>query len=347
VFLWAPAGIRHDVQGSEQAGRLYSLSQQMAREAGLPGIYFVAMSSHESEAACRQLKTEGYEAFMSYHGFQLAAQRAGSKRFPFADVVETSPQVWREADERAAGLLYLPIVDTGWASEPWHGTKSLVISDRTPEGFGELCRAARAYADRTQKKIIAVGPCNEWGEGSYIEPYAEYGFADLDQLRAAFCPPGDWPPNLIPSDVGRGPYDLPRQAPRTAWQFNSEGDFEGWSPNESLKAQVTGGWLAGETTGHDPILHGPGVQIEADGASRLIIRMRSDTDDQAQLFWATATSSPSEGNSLRFRVVGDGQFHDYKLDLSQAGRWRGLITSLRFDPSGKPGTKFALDSIRF
>ena len=347
VFIWSPGGIRRDVGGSEEAAKLYAMSQQMARDAGLPGIYFVAMSSHESEAASRQLKTEGYEAFTSYHGFQLAAQRAGSKRFPFADVVETSPQVWREADERASGLQYMPIVDSGWSSEPWHGNKSLVISDRSPEQFGRLCQAARAYADQTQKKIIAVGPCNEWGEGSYIEPYAEYGFQDLDQLRAAYCPPGDWPPNLIPSDVGRGPYDLPQLAPKTDWQFDTDGDFDGWTPNGYMRAKVNGGLLVGETTGNDPILQGPGVRIEADCTRRLIIRMRSETDDHAQLFWATATSSQSEGNSVRFQVDGDGQFHDHELDMSKSPQWRGLITSLRFDPSAKSGAKFAVDYIRF
>ena len=278
IFIWSPAGIRRDVGGSEQASKLYALSQKMARDAGLPGLYFVAMSSHESEGASRQLKAEGYEACTSYHGFQLAARQAGSRRFPFADVVKTSPQVWREADERSDGLLYMPIVDTGWASQPWHGDKSLVITDRTPELFGKLCQAARTYADETKKKIIAIGPCNEWGEGSYIEPYAEYGFQDLDQLRAAFCPPGDWPPNLIPADVGRGPYDLPRTAPKTDWQFNTDGDFEGWRPNGYLKAEVKGGLLLAETTGHDPILYGP---------------PRTDRDDQHK--------TPGHSHALRHR----------------------------------------------
>lgn len=347
VFIWAPGNIRHDVGGSEKAAELYALSQQMAREAGLPGIYFVAMSSHDSEAATRQLKAEGYEAFTSYHGFQLAAQQAGSNRFPFANVVETSVEVWRQADQRASGLLYMPIVDTGWSSEPWHGNRSLVIHDRTPEQFGKLCQAARQYADQTGKKIIAIGPCNEWGEGSYIEPYAEYGFADLDALRQAFCPPGDWPTNLIPADVGRGPYDLPPQELKTHWDFDADGDFEGWIPNGHMKAEVAGGLLEGETTGNDPILHGPGVQIEAHRGQQVVIRMRSDHDDQAQLFWSTATSSQSEANSVRFQIIGDGQFHDYRIDVGQSTQWRGLVTSLRFDPSAQSGTKFAIDFIRF
>ena len=347
VFIWSPGGIRRDLGGSEKAAELYALSQKMARDAGLPGIYFVAMSSHESEAACRQLKAEGYEAFTAYHGFQLAAQRAGSRRFPFADVVETSPEVWAQADARASGLLYIPIADTGWASEPWHGSKARVIHDRTPELFGKLCREARDYADKTGKKIIAIGPVNEWGEGSYIEPYAEYGFQDLDQLRTAFCPPGDYPPNLIPADVGRGPYDLPPAELKTAWEFDTDGDFEGWTPNGFLKAEVKDGLLVAKTTGNDPILQGPGVQIEAASIHRLTIRMRADADTSAQLFWATTVSSQSQPNSVHFAVPGDGQFHDHDLDLTQSPRWRGLITSLRFDPANKPGVKLAIDYVRF
>ena len=347
VFIWSPGNIRRDLGDSEQAAELYSLSQQMARQAGYKGVYFVAMSSHESQIKCGQLKSEGYEAFTSYHGFQIAAQRAGSRRFPFADVVETSPEVWQQADSRAAGLSYMPIVDSGWSSEPWHRDKALVISDRTPQVFGDLCRKAAEYADSTGKKIITVGPCNEWGEGSYIEPYAEYGFQDLAQLRDAFCPPGRFPVNLIPSDVHLGPYDLPHVEPRTAWEFDNDDDNQGWTPNGQIKVEVADGLLVGRSNGSDPILQGPGVRIEAAAMPRLVIRMRSSQDDRAQVFWATTVSAQSEANSARFDVIGDGQFHEYQIDLGKIRQWRGLITSLRFDPVTKPGVEFVVDYIRF
>ena len=139
---------------------------------------------------------------------------------------------------------------------------------------------------------------------------------------------------------------MPRLAPKTDWQFETDADFEGWTPNGYLNAAVGGGALAGKTTGPDPILQGPGVRIEADCTRRLVVRMRSDRDDWAQLFWATATSSQSEANSIGFPVVGDGQFHNYELDLSKSPQWRGLITSLRFDPSAKAETSFAVDYIQ-
>ena len=50
---------------------------------------------------------------------------------------------------------------------------------------------------------------NEWGEGSYIEPNAQYGFEDLEAIRAVFCEPAAWPRNITPQDLGiGGKYDL-------------------------------------------------------------------------------------------------------------------------------------------
>ena len=348
VFIWAPHNVRNDVGGSEAAAKLYAMSQAMAKAAGYPGIYFVAMSSHEHPDSTRNLIREGYEGATSYHGFQLAHQRAKSDWFPFSDLLDTCPEFWRNAERSAQGLLYLPIVDTGWDARPWHGDKSVVMHGRTPELFGKLCRLAREYADQTGKKIIALGPMNEWGEGSYIEPYAEYGFQDLDEVRKAFCEPGDWPPNLIPADVGLGPYDLPPVAAKTAWEFNTEGDAEGWSANGDVTGlEVKAGAITGRTTGRDPILHLGGVEIEAERLHRLVFRLRTDRQQRLQVFWAGPLAAMSEATSATISTVGDGQFHDYEIDLAQHPHWRGVITALRLDPASEPGVTFAFDFVRF
>ena len=346
VFIWSPQNIRNDLGGSDKAKELYDLSQKMAREAGLPGIYLVAMSSHSNAGNCRELKSEGYEAFTSYHGFQLAEHELGTKYFSFEEVVRTGPQVWKDCDERASGLEYFPIVDTGWSSEPWHRSSARVIYDRTPERFGRLCKAAREYAEETGKKIVCLGPWNEWGEGSYIEPYAEYGFGDLDELRKAFCPPGDYPPNVIPADVGLGPYDFKFTGDRTTWDFEEAGDLGGWTPNGALQVEVANGILKGRTTGPDPILSGPSVRLDAKQMHNLSIRMRSSRDTQAQLYWGTTTLRPSEMTTVRFPVPGDNQWHDYRFDLHDYPAWRGVVVSLRFDPTGHTDTDFAIDYLR-
>ena len=348
VFVWAPGNVRRDLGGSRQAAKLYATSQQMAKAAGYPGIYFVAMSSHHTADRCKEIAGEGFEGLTMYHGFQLARQRAGSDRFPFAGLLDTCPELWRQTDEHAGGLLHMPIVDTGWDARPWHGAKSMVAYGRTPELFGKLCRLARQHADATGKRIIAIGPWNEWGEGSYIEPYAEYGFQDLDQLRQAFCEPGDWPPNLVPADVGLGPYDLPFSPPKTAWEFNTDGDFEGWSSNGQIAdPQVKGGLLWGRSAGRDPILSAPGIQVEADQTRRLALRMRSDKAQRVQVFWATTLTKMSEESSVGVDVSGDGEFHEYQFDLGQSPFWRGVIVALRIDPATQPGVRFAIDYVRF
>ena len=261
--------------------------------------------------------------------------------------MDTCPELWREAERSAAGLTYLPIVDTGWDARPWHGDKSIVATGRTPQLFGQLCRLARQYADASDKKIILLGPLNEWGEGSYIEPYAEYGFQDLDQVREAFCEPGDWPPNLIPSDVGLGPYDLPSVVATTAWEFATSGGLEGWMSNGDVaELEAKDGLLLGRSTGRDPVLQVPGMQVEASRLHRLTFRLRTDRNQRVQIFWATTLAAMNGDASLGIEVVGDGQFHDYEVDLAQTPHWRGVVTILRIDPATEPDVEFAFDSVR-
>lgn len=346
VFIWTPINLRRDLGGAEQTAKLYALSQEMARAAGYKGIYFVAVNNHNTADLYAQLKAESYQATTNYHGFDLARRLAGSDRFSFDRVVETAFDTWRRENADSQGLTYFPIVDTGWDARPWHAEKTVVISGRTPQLFGQLCKKARDYADQTNKRIIAIGPWNEWGEGSYIEPYAEHGFADIDQLRAAFCEPGDWPPNLIPSDVGRGGYDLPPVVARTTWEFNTDADLEGWTGMQMTGLQVKQGMLTGRSTGSDPIVAVSGLRIEADQFRRATLRLRSDTAGLVQVYWATSLIKTSPKTCVDIQVPGDGQFHDYEIDLAANPRWRGIITQLRLDPATKAGVNFAVDFMR-
>ena len=80
----------------------------------------------------------------------------------------------------------------------------------------------------------------------------------------------------------------------------------------------------------------------------MILRIKVDsTDDHAQLFWSTTAVGQSEATSAGVKLIGDGEFHDYTLDLSQVQTWRGVVVSLRLDPVAGPGTKYAIDYIRF
>jgi len=218
IFIWNPTGIRNDLGGSEAVKKVFNQSQDMARAAGFQGITFVAMGNDFGAGHIQALLKEGYSGITTYHEWGHTIDSAISQKlFRYEDVVRNSPAAWREKDKAAGALRYYPCVDTGWDSRPWHGNKAMVIQGRTPELFEKLLMQARLFCEQNSKPVLILGPVNEWGEGSYIEPCTEFGFGMLEALRRVFAK-GDsinWPINISPSDVGLGPYDFPQRPVRT------------------------------------------------------------------------------------------------------------------------------------
>jgi hypothetical protein len=195
--------------------------------------------------------------------------------------------------------------------------------------------------------LCIVEAWNEWGEGSIIEPHAEHGFGYLDSIREVFAPSAGPHADVTPADVGLGPYDVKPFVGKTKWEFSKEGDVEDWHGFMQVgNVRVEGGCLKFEANGNDPALTGPPLELEAAKYPRVIIRMKADRNERAQLFWATSSSKVSGQNSISFDVIGDGAMHDYSVPVGENRRWRGIIKSLRFDPSSTPGAKFEIDSIR-
>ncbi len=347
VFIWAPANIRRDVGGSGEAETLYAMSQEMARAAGLEGITFVAMGDHPDEAHVDQLAAEGYTSATSYHWWGDATELAeDAMNFPFELVARTSKTAWERHDEMIDNRMgFIPCVDTGWASQPWHGHKARVIHDRTPDHFEKICRDARDFVDERGQSIVALGPWNEWGEGSYIEPCVEFGFDMLDAVRRAFCKTEEHL-DITPADVGLGPYDFPQTQDQTVWEFEKTG--EGWGPFMGMgDFRIVDGAMHCVVTHSDPAFTGPVVTASALRHPRVLIRMKIDKvsgeGETGQLFWETVTTTIGEANSARFELIADNKYHDYIIDMAAEPRWRGIIRGFRFDPCGTPGARISID----
>jgi hypothetical protein len=56
-------------------------------------------------------------------------------------------------------------------------------------------------------KIILLDNWNEFGEGHYIAPHRQYGFGYLDAVRKVFTDAPEPHCDIVPQDVGLGPYD--------------------------------------------------------------------------------------------------------------------------------------------
>ncbi len=351
VFIWAPDLIRNDFGGSAEVTAALQESQQMARDAGYKGITFIAMGNHESENQVQTLLDEGYAGATNYHEWGTAAEAAmNMKRYRFEDVVASEPGTWARRDRMCGSLTYYPVVDTGWDSRPWHGDKSLVIEGRTPELFEKLLTAARDYAISAKKPFIVLGPANEWGEGSYIEPATEYGFEMYEKIRAVFGKgdPSGWPENLSPADLGLGPYDFPPQPLVSSWDFDREpGDWRTMMNTGPLK--TADGALHFRTSSKDPALMAGLNGIKAEDYSKFSLRMKITGQikdySHCQVFWSTEGSSISEATSLSLPLQRDGEMHEYVFDLSSNPRWRGRIAALRLDPCDEADVEVVIDSI--
>jgi len=114
------------------------------------------------------------------------------------------------------------------------------------------------------------------------------------------------------------------------WDF-SKGNH-GWTGNdkvENLRSSAEG--LIVKSTGEDPWIEGPAVDLPGDKMVRVKIRMKSTADPHAELFYGKAFVA---GRSLRFTVRNDGQWHDYSLIIKEK---LGAGTRFRLDPCTDEG----------
>lgn len=150
---------------------------------------------------------------------------------------------------------------------------------------------------------------------------------------------------LIPSTNGFG------------WEFEAGEDTgcaEGWTAgNHITRLQVREGNLAAESTGDDPYIFSPSIPYSkysensgrwgpgfaAEDFPTIEIRMKVSSGYTGQLFFITNFPDYIQDytfdgpKSLRFSIIGDGQFHTYILDMTKVMKWSGDIYQLRLDPT--------------
>jgi hypothetical protein len=350
IFLWNPEGLRSDLGGIEEAKAALEESQAMAHAAGYAGIEFVAVNGNQSPALVKQLAAEGYTGVTNYHEWGRAIDLAPApNRARFDDLANSMPDTWDKRERDCGALTYYPLLETGWDARPWHGSKTLVIGGRTVPAFERILRAGRAFSEARGKRMMVIGPANEWGEGSYIEPNTEFDFEMYEAVRRVFGQgdPASWPVNLSPLDVGRGSYDFPPRPLVTSWDFDANPG--GWSAMMNVAdLRIADGCLYFKTTSGDPAVVVALDNLRAAKYGRATVRMRikaaAPADANAQLFWSVGGGASGEATSAIVPVKIDGEFHEYTFDLRAKPRWRSRISTLRFDPCNDPDAEIWIDS---
>jgi hypothetical protein len=352
MIIFSPGRLTEDL-GSEGVRRAFGAMREECRKSGVGGLYLLACVADPGEA--RRAAEEGYDAITAYNWAGLGMSGA-SRHAPFASLIDGYRQQWERLRETCPLPMLLPL-SGGWDSRPWHGENHLVRHGRTPALFRQHLAEARQWVEAQParsavERMVLIEAWNEWGEGSYIEPHAEFGFGYLDAIRDVFTDAPSAHVDPLPADVGLGPYELPLDSPgRTDWTF--ERDDEGWGNGMYLTdVKIMDGGLMTRTAGTDPAFFGPPIEARADAFRFVELRLKltppdgQPFTDRLQLFWRTSRLPESEATSVRVPVRVDGEWQDCRLPVGDNARWRGVVTRLRLDPCTRPGVEVVLDRVR-
>ncbi|MCF7707725.1 MAG: hypothetical protein K9N52_02350 [Verrucomicrobia bacterium] len=114
------------------------------------------------------------------------------------------------------------------------------------------------------------------------------------------------------------------------WDFTQ--GMHGWRDNNMVEPLfLTEEGLVVKCTGNDPWIEGPSVDCPPAGRYKVDIRMKSDADASAELFYGRGFSA---GRSVRFNVFNDGEWHDYSVLVRER---LGAGVRFRLDPAQSPG----------
>lgn len=175
------------------AGKVMRFWRELARAAGLPGLYLVGMQDMDDPQAL------GFDAttvanlpprrpwVSRRHPLQWLRSRYREKAglptiYRYEDVVG---DFWPECSGHAADF---PCLIPNWDNTPRSGANGVVLHGSTPELFRRHVRAVAArIRDRPREtNLVFIKSWNEWAEGNHLEPDLRYGRGYLDVLRDEF-----------------------------------------------------------------------------------------------------------------------------------------------------------------
>lgn len=211
----------HNPQGVPDVKYFIELWNQLARENGLKGVFFVGRSNNaaywhidENGVKKRDLHPRldiagqmyknvldmGFDAVNS-RGMDRAEMIVGGRwktmiaKSVFVIFKDTRLRRYRQEDiinnyfvKEDANDNVFPTLFPNWDRSPRQGRQAAVCYDSTPEVFEKDIQLALKLLDKKpdNRKILFLQAWNEWGEGNHVEPDLKYGHGYLNVLKKYF-----------------------------------------------------------------------------------------------------------------------------------------------------------------
>jgi lipopolysaccharide biosynthesis protein len=178
------------------AQRTTDIFREECRRLGGPEPYLVGIDAHCPGTDMRALgfdATEHHEPQLGVLGpdaFDDRPTRTKLARNFKKGVLNPTLKIWsyREAVELMARVRptfpHFPCVITGWDNTPRRGRHAIVMVDPQPEVFRtQLSLVTNSVLHKDpEERIVFINAWNEWAEGMYLEPDAQFGHAYLNAV---------------------------------------------------------------------------------------------------------------------------------------------------------------------
>lgn len=181
---------------------------------GFPGLWLFCEYRHEDEWNLKRFRDCGFDHVFAYCWHTKSQDPSSAEAI--GRQLEAMNK-WRELDI----LPFVPTMSVGWDPFPWQSDNPKapwLHPDKMtrwylePAQYEDLCRRVKAMMDKLPegslgRKMGMLDNWNEWGEGHFIAPHAGHGFGYLDAVRNVFTTASKKHKDIVPEDVGLGPYD--------------------------------------------------------------------------------------------------------------------------------------------
>ena len=202
LFIYRPEFLIDDLGSVENVVQAFEKMRQACRDEGFDGLHLLGeYRGHDPKhlELMKQLDLDYTFAYVWYiHDNPTPAEAIAS-------------QMKQIKQTQEAGIIpQVVTVSQAWSG--WHDEGT--IWKIPPDKFEDLLRQAADYVatlpeEQLGSRMLLLDNWNEWGEGHYIAPYREFGFGYVDAVRNVLTDAPTDHVDLIPEDIGFGPYDTP------------------------------------------------------------------------------------------------------------------------------------------
>ncbi len=346
--------------GEAEAQKLVNFMDEEIKKLGYDGLVLLTANHGVMSAATQNNASRvGFDGNYSYHW-----HRSGwDPQYQIQQNIEF-------ANAFRAKLHHIPVVSVGFNDVARNQFRSPII---TADGFEQVCVNTKSILSRFntgtwKDNTVMMSTWNEFSEGTYISPTNSNGFGYLEAIRKAFTKdtsdhakldvkPADrildrmshmYPDNhatirhLQYEDPMNQGVDIDSLEVKKTYPLTSS-IWE--SCNDKAVLSAKSGAITLTSTYRDFGMRPVGSSFEgmansvfgtfsADDVLAVHVRIKVSEDANAQLFFATETSTEwSEDKSVKIPVTANGQeYQDIYFDMTRCDKWDGTIIGLRFDP---------------